>query len=103
MASILLHDASSGDKMQVNADRIMYATPGYTYGHEGSRVFMDNERITLDVRETPAEINKVINRALERIHSPDSDHLKREGRAEMQKAIEGLKRDCPADRLPRLP
>lgn len=89
--------------MQVNADRIMYATPGHAYGHEGSRVFMDNERITLDVRETPAEINKAINLALDSIHSPDTGHLKREARAEVQKAIEGLKRDCPADRLPRLP
>lgn len=105
MASILLHDASSGDKVQVNADRILYATSGQPYGHEGSRVFMDNERLTLDVRETPAEINKAINHALESIHSPDSENLKREARAEMQKALEGLKKrnasaDIPPPRLP---
>lgn len=88
MASILLHDASSGDKMQVNTDRILYAVPGQPYGHAGSRVYMDNERFMLDVRETPEEIHSAVNRALLRIHAPDSQTLKNKAREEMRKAFE---------------
>lgn len=69
MVSIVLHSIA-GDKIQINADRIMYSMP-HTLISPNTRVYMDDEKFAADVKETPAQISELINTAKRRIFSPD--------------------------------
>ena len=79
MVSIALH-SSSGTEIQINADRIMYSLP-CPEDNTATRVYMDDEKFAVDVKETPTEISNLVNAAKRRIFSPDSQAVKEEARA----------------------
>lgn len=74
MVSIVLH-YSSGTEIQINADRIMFSLP-CPEDNTATRVYMDDERFAVDVKEIPTEISNLINAAKLRIFSPDSQAAK---------------------------
>lgn len=79
MVSIVLH-CLTGSPIQVDADRIMYSLPS-PEDKNATRVYLDTEKYTVDVKETPETISNLINTAKLQVFNPDSDTARKIRRA----------------------
>lgn len=100
MVSIVLNLlGSETKKVQVNTDHIIYSFPNEDRDSPGTRIYMRDKGLVLNVTETPEQINVLVNEAFKNVHmqsltfweTPDPE--KEKARAKLR---EYLKRDHPS-------